>query len=118
VRHQRVEVSLPSPATASPRTADAILSRAQRAHSRLSWTVRLAGTVRAFASGQVTIKLFGISEAEALVDGPQTGLTRALPISSRNPLKTALALLYNGRSIGLRLIENKREESVREDAGP
>jgi len=37
VRHQRIEVSLPPPAAASPRTADVILSRAQRAHARLSW---------------------------------------------------------------------------------
>jgi hypothetical protein len=62
VRHQRIEVSLPPPATASPRTADVILSRAQRAHSRLSWAVRLARNVRSEASGQVTIKLFGIPE--------------------------------------------------------
>jgi hypothetical protein len=62
VRHQRIEVSLPPPATASPRTADVILSRAQRAHSRLSWAVRLARNVRSLASGQVTIKLFGIPE--------------------------------------------------------
>jgi hypothetical protein len=60
VRHQRVEVSLSSPATASPCTADVILSRAQRAHSRLSWTARLARNVRSEASGQVTIKLFGV----------------------------------------------------------
>jgi hypothetical protein len=63
--HQRVEVSLPSPATASPRTADVILSRAQRAHSRLSWAARLARNVRSEAAGQVTIKLFGIPEAVA-----------------------------------------------------
>ncbi len=48
-----------------PRTADVILSRAQRAHSRLSWAARLARNVRSEASGQVTIKLFGISEAVA-----------------------------------------------------
>src|SRR5712692_9955508 len=62
VRHQRIEVSLPPPATASPRTADVILSRAQRAHSRLSWAVRLARNVRSPAAGQITIKLFGIPE--------------------------------------------------------
>ncbi len=62
VRHQRIEVSLPPPATASPRTADVILSRAQRAHSRLSWAVRLARNGRSEASGQVAIKLFGIPE--------------------------------------------------------
>jgi hypothetical protein len=62
VRHQRIEVSPPPPATASPRTADVILSRAQRAHSRLSWAVRLARNGRSEASGQVTLKLFGIPE--------------------------------------------------------
>jgi hypothetical protein len=61
VRHQRVEVSL-SPPTASPHTVDVILSRAQRAHSRLSWAERLARNARPPAAGQVTIKLFGIPE--------------------------------------------------------
>ncbi len=59
VRHQRLEVSL-SPAAASPPTADVILSRAQRAHSRLSWAERLARNARPPTAGQVTIKLFGI----------------------------------------------------------
>jgi hypothetical protein len=62
VRHQRVEVSLPPPAVASPRQADVILSRAQRAHSRLSWAERLARNARDPTAGQVTIKLFGIPE--------------------------------------------------------
>ncbi len=62
VRYQRVEVSLTPPVTASPRSADMILSRAQRAHSRLSWAARLARNVHSEASGQVTIKLFGIPE--------------------------------------------------------
>jgi hypothetical protein len=59
VRHQHLEVSL-SPAAASPPTADVILSRAQRAHSRLSWAERLARNARPPTAGQVTIKLFGI----------------------------------------------------------
>ncbi len=46
VRHQRLEVSLSPPAAASPATADVILSRAQRAHSRLSWAERLARNAR------------------------------------------------------------------------
>src|SRR5215470_10144178 len=62
VRHQRVEMSLPPPAVASPRKAEVLLSRAQRAHSRLSWAERLARNARAPAAGQVTIKLFGIPE--------------------------------------------------------
>jgi hypothetical protein len=62
VRHQRIEVSLPPPAAASPRKAEVILSRAQRAHYRLSWAERLARNARAPTAGQVTIKLFGIPE--------------------------------------------------------
>jgi hypothetical protein len=56
VRHQRVEVSLSPPAAASPGTADVILSRAQRAHSRLSWEERLARNARPPTAGHVTIK--------------------------------------------------------------
>jgi hypothetical protein len=64
LRQQRIEMSL-SPPTASPPTTDVILSRAQRAHSRLSWTERLARNARPETSGQVTIKLFGIPESFA-----------------------------------------------------
>jgi hypothetical protein len=59
VRHQRLDVRLLPPA-ASPPTTDAILSRAQRAHSRLSWAERLARNARTETSGQVAITLFGI----------------------------------------------------------
>lgn len=62
VRHQRIEVSLPPPTAASPGTADVILSRAQRAHSRLCWQERLARNARVSPAGQVTIKLFGVPE--------------------------------------------------------
>ena len=65
VRHQRIEVSLSPPAAASPGTADVILSRAQRAHSRLSWEERLARNARPPTAGHVTIKLFGIPESFA-----------------------------------------------------
>ncbi|MBV9711825.1 MAG: hypothetical protein JO011_13045 [Ktedonobacteraceae bacterium] len=40
--------------------APAPLSRAQRAHSRLSWGDRLARNARAEDASQVTIKWFGI----------------------------------------------------------
>jgi len=63
VRGQRVEVNLPptSPSVAAaPINADVILSRAQRAHTRLSWETRLASNARPEASGQVTFKLFGV----------------------------------------------------------
>jgi hypothetical protein len=62
VRHQHIELSLPPPAAASPRKAEVILSRAQRAHYRLSWAERLARNARASTAGQVTIKLFGIPD--------------------------------------------------------
>jgi hypothetical protein len=65
VRCQRIEVSIPPPVPASPRTADVILSRAQRAHSRLSWAERLARNARVPAASQVTIKLFGVPEGFA-----------------------------------------------------
>jgi hypothetical protein len=61
VRHQRIEVNLPA-AAAAPPPADVILSRAQRAHVRLSWSARLARNARPPASGQVTIRLFGVPE--------------------------------------------------------
>jgi hypothetical protein len=60
VRHQRLEMSLSPPTAASPPTAEVILSRAQRAHSRLSWQERLARNARPPTAGHVTIKLFGI----------------------------------------------------------
>jgi hypothetical protein len=68
VRHQRVEVCLPPPpppAAPSPTNVDVILSRAQRAHSRLSWATRLTRNGRSAAAGQITIKLFGVPEGFA-----------------------------------------------------
>jgi hypothetical protein len=72
VRHQRIEVSLSPPAAASPRKADVILSRAQRAHSRLSWAERLARNARVPTASQVTIRLFGVPEGFALSLGLAT----------------------------------------------
>jgi hypothetical protein len=60
VRHQRLEMSLSPPTAASPPAAEVILSRAQRAHSRLCWPERLARNARPPTAGPVTIKLFGI----------------------------------------------------------
>lgn len=63
VRDQRVEVNLPllSPSVETyPTTADVILSRAQRAHRRLSWETRLTRNARRDTAGQVTIKPFGV----------------------------------------------------------
>jgi hypothetical protein len=64
VRHQRIEVNLPPPA-ASPRKGEVILSRAQRAHARLSWAERLARNARVPTASQMTIRLFGVPEGFA-----------------------------------------------------
>ncbi len=64
LRQQRIEVCL-SPPAASPTATDAILSRAQRAHSRLSWAERLIRNARPATAGHVTIKLFGVPAAFA-----------------------------------------------------
>ncbi len=50
---------MPPPTPASPHKADVILSRAQRAHFRLSWAQRLARLARVPTASQVTIRLFG-----------------------------------------------------------
>ena len=72
VRHQRIEVNLSLPAAAQPATADVILSRAQRAHSRLSWAERLARNARHPTADRVTIKLFGVPEGFASLLGLAT----------------------------------------------
>ncbi|HEU5377584.1 MAG TPA: hypothetical protein VFV38_19345 [Ktedonobacteraceae bacterium] len=54
--------ALPPTPTASPPT----ISRAQRAHSRLSWDERLARNTHKMQAGQLMLKLFGIPEAAAL----------------------------------------------------
>jgi len=72
VRHQRLEVGLSPPVAARPCTADGILSRAQRAHSRLSWVQRLARNARPPTAGHVTIKLFGIPASFAASLGLET----------------------------------------------
>jgi len=72
VRHQRIEVSLPPPAAASSRNAEVILSRAQRAHARLSWAERFARNARVPTASQVTIRLFGVPEGFAISLGLAT----------------------------------------------
>ena len=61
-RQQCIEVEVDPPSSAC-RTAGstAILSRAKRAHSRLSWAARLARNARPPTSGQVRITLCGVS---------------------------------------------------------
>jgi hypothetical protein len=65
LRHQRIDVSLSPPTAPSPPTADVILTRSQRAHTRLAWTERLARNARPTHAGRVTISLFGVPEGLA-----------------------------------------------------
>jgi hypothetical protein len=59
LRDPRVEMNLLPPVAVAPSTADVILSGAQRAHTRLSWEIRLARNVRRDTPGQLMLKLFG-----------------------------------------------------------
>ncbi len=65
VRNQRIEVNVRPPVIASPPTASVPLSRAQRAHTRLSWEARLARNAQAQATGRSTIHLYGVPESFA-----------------------------------------------------
>jgi hypothetical protein len=62
LRHQRIEVQVGPPTCTSLAVKPMLLSRAQRAHSRLSWEERLARNARAPTAGRVTIRLFGVPE--------------------------------------------------------
>ena len=65
LRHQRVDVALSetAPPTQSPPVR--FLSRAERAHYRLSWAERLARNARPKTAPDVSIKLFGIPDTFA-----------------------------------------------------
>jgi len=60
LRHQRAEVTLPPTTSPEPPHSVGSLSRAHRAHYRLSWAERLARNARSGAAGQVTIRLCGV----------------------------------------------------------
>jgi hypothetical protein len=64
VRDQHIEVRNASDPLSQSRSvpAPAILSRAQRAHFRLSWAERLTRNARAPGKGQVRIELFGVPD--------------------------------------------------------
>jgi hypothetical protein len=70
---QRVEVMLEQATKASPPRSQVNLSRAQRAHFRLSWQERLARNARAPTVGRSTIMLFGMPDAFAAFLGLPTG---------------------------------------------
>ncbi len=66
LRHQRMEVQIGPPSQPSPDLSPPILSRAQRAHYRLSWHERLARNARAPTDGLlVRVKLFGVPDTFA-----------------------------------------------------
>jgi len=69
LRHQRVDVQLAetSPPAQSPPVR--LLSRAERAHWRLSWAERLARNARPKSAPDVSIMLFGIPDAFATALG-------------------------------------------------
>ncbi len=62
---QRLVVQMEPPPSARPDVSPSPLSRAQRAHYRLSWHERLARNARAPGASQVSITLFGVPEAFA-----------------------------------------------------
>jgi hypothetical protein len=61
LRHQRMEVQV-EPQQAPLAITSPLLSRAERAHTRLTWQQRLACNARALNAGRVTIRLFGVAE--------------------------------------------------------
>jgi hypothetical protein len=65
LRHHRVEVELAETALPAQPPPVRLISRAERAHYRLSWEQRLACNARSSAAPDVSIKLFGIPEAFA-----------------------------------------------------
>jgi hypothetical protein len=62
LRKPRVEVQVEPGSSASPALEPSPLSRAQRAHYRLSWDERLARNARVSTADQGTIRLFGVPE--------------------------------------------------------
>ena len=65
LRHQCVEVQVGPPTSAGLAVKSAPLSRAQRAHYRLSWAERQARNARPRSAGQVMIRLCGVPEGFA-----------------------------------------------------
>jgi hypothetical protein len=58
--------------SARPDVSPCPLSRAQRAHYRLSWPERLTRNARVAPAGQLMIKLFGVPEDFATSGGLAT----------------------------------------------
>ncbi len=60
LRKPHLEVQVQQGLPVTPTLSPAPLSRAQRAHDRLTFQERLARHVRVSTAGQVTVKLFGV----------------------------------------------------------
>lgn len=69
LRHQRVDVRRAETAPPAQSSPVRLLSRAERAHWRLSWEQRRARNARRSATSEVSIKLFGIPDAFAMALG-------------------------------------------------
>lgn len=65
VRSQRVEIQVGPGCPPGPPAEASSLSRAQRAHYRLSWTERLARNARVATADTIMIRLFGVPAAFA-----------------------------------------------------
>jgi hypothetical protein len=72
LRQQRVTVEVAPPSSVSLVVTPALLSRAERAHARLTFPERLARNARGSTAGQVTIRLCGVPEDFALALGLAT----------------------------------------------
>lgn len=73
LRHQRVEIfQAGSGSAATLAVTPSPLSRAQRAHARLSWGDRLARNTAPSTPSSVSIRLFGIPDAFAEAIGLKT----------------------------------------------
>jgi hypothetical protein len=66
VRHQCVKVEVEPPISGSLTVRSVPLSRAERAHFRLSWAERLARNAHLDTAERVTIQLFGVPEHFAI----------------------------------------------------
>ncbi len=63
IRSQRVEIEVQrgvGPSAVAPHVTSAPLSRAERAHTRLSWVQRLVRNAHPQTTRQITIRLFGV----------------------------------------------------------
>jgi hypothetical protein len=74
MRRQQVQVQLEQALQNQPVGTPPLLSRAQRAHYRLSWAKRLARNARAPTEGRIKITLFGVPDAFAAFLGLPTWL--------------------------------------------